>query len=122
MIESGSRDKLVTIQQRPASDAGGTTGFPVDSWTDLGTEWMSKRDVSGSERMAGAQMSAVIDSEFELPYRADMDPDLLDVPKTRRLRYAGRVYDIVRPIKAPREDGENIRLITTTQTQTEALE
>lgn len=89
----GERDKQVTIQQ--ATDTrGATSRAAVRTWADLATVPMSKTDSSGRERFTAGQTSASFGSVFTLYYRADMDPDLVDVTKLRRLVYAGRVYDI----------------------------
>lgn len=106
----GQRDKLVTIQQR--TDAKATSGFPLGTWTTLSTAWMFKRDASGDESLRAAQVQASIDTEWELDYRANMDPDLVDVPKFRRLLYEGRFYDIKRAVLQAFEDGQVIRLFT----------
>jgi SPP1 family predicted phage head-tail adaptor len=96
MLSAGQRDRLVTIQQRPAIDVAGASGRPVETWTKLGDEWMSRHDVSGGERfVAGAnQESAFSTVTFGMIYRADMDPETVNVPKLRRLVFQGRTYDI----------------------------
>ena len=109
-VAAGRRDKYVTIQAGTPSISG--SGLPVTTWTDIGREWLHKSDVSGSERLAAAQLNANVDSEWELPYRADMDPELIDVPKLRRLSYSGRIYNILRATKLQRHEGNGIRLVT----------
>lgn len=101
---SGTRDRKVTVQQ--LSTSKGSSGAPVDTWTDLRTDvWASKRDVSGRERFVQNQTSAPYDSHFELPFSDDWNPDVIDVPKTRRLVYEGRVYDIVAAMQIGRKRG-----------------
>lgn len=92
-LDAGWRDRAVVIEQR--SDAA-TTGFPADRWTMLATVQMARQDAAGDERFVANQESAFTVTTWCLPYRADMDPDLLDVPKDRRLKYGpqGRVYNI----------------------------
>ena len=109
-VAAGLRDKYVTIQVGTPGVAG--SGVPITTWADLGREWMHRREVSGTERLAEAQFQANVDSEWEIPYRADMDPDLVDVPKLRRLSYSGRVYNILRATKLQRHEGNGIRLVT----------
>lgn len=95
-IEPGRLDRNVVIEQRPATDAVEGSGFPSDGpWTTLDQAWMAKLDLSGRERFAQQQTSAAADTLWLSHYRADLDPDRLDVPKLRRLRYQGRAYDIV---------------------------
>lgn len=63
-------------------------------WTPLRTAWMSRTDLSADERFSSDQKSASGDTQWHMPYGADMDPELVDVPACRRLVYEGRTYDI----------------------------
>lgn len=107
---SGQRDKYVQIQKGVAGK--GASGQPIVTWTDLIAVWMRKADVSGQERLAAAQLQASVDSEWEMPYVSTMDPELVDVPKARRLSYQGRVYNITRAVLGDRPEGRSIRLWT----------
>ena len=108
-MESGERDRAVTVQQ--LTDSVGSSGFPVETWATLyETAWMRKVDVSQRERFMAAQLSSPIDTQWEMGYVADMDPDLVDVAKSRRLVYQGRVFDIVSAQQIGRCDG--IELLT----------
>lgn len=107
-MEPGERDRRVTIQQ--AADTEDTTGFPQQTWTTLTTVFMRKVDASGRERFVAQQLSSPYDSQWEMSYRADMDPDLLDVSKFRRLVYKGRTFDIVNASLIGRNEG--IELLT----------
>ena len=109
-VAAGKRDKYVLIQSGTETTA--PSGLPIIAWSDLGNEWMSRAEVSGTERLAAAQFQANVDSEWEIPYRADMDPDLVDVPKLRRLSFSGRIYNILRATKLQRHEGNGIRLVT----------
>lgn len=98
MTSAGRRNRLVMIQR--GVDSKGGSGYPVTTWSDLGTAWMSREDVvlrgsTAIERIDVAQVAARSYTEWTLPFQADMDPESVDVPKTRRLVYSGRVYDIV---------------------------
>lgn len=104
MIASGQRDRLVTIQQLTASI--GATRFPVEGWADLTTVWAHKADISGRERFTENQASAPYDTTWTIPYAADMDPELVDVRKARRLVVKGRVHDIV----AAKEVGRKVAI------------
>lgn len=110
-IDPGERDRLVTIQQRSAEDATGDGGEPVESWTALVDAYMHRIDASGRERFQASQISAPYDTRWEMGYRADMDPDLVDVTKLRRLLYKGRVYDIVHGALINRQDGIELATI-----------
>lgn len=107
-MEPGERDTLVTIEQLTESTGG--SRFPTESWTTLMTAWMRKLGTKGHERWVAAQVSAPADTQWEMGYVASMDPDLVEVPKTRRLVYQGRVYDIVAADMIGRREG--IELLT----------
>lgn len=92
---AGQRRCRVVIQRRPATDAAGDSGFPVETWTTLATEFMSRQDVRADERFRSNQLAAAMETQWHMNYRADMDPELVDVSKLRRLSYEGRFYDIL---------------------------
>lgn len=92
-FDPGERNRPVTIQQ--LTESVGTGRVPVETWTTLAAKvWMARRDMRSGERFAAAQISATVDTRWEMAYRADMDPELVDVPKRRRLVAHGVVYDI----------------------------
>lgn len=91
-MEPGERDRAVTIQQLTETIV---SGVPKESWSTLaGAVWMRRLGVRASERFVAEQNTGSADVQWEMGYRADMDPELVDVMKTRRLLYQGRVYDI----------------------------
>lgn len=102
-LDAGAMDREVVIQQLTEPESA--SGFPVETWTTLDTVWMEKLAVTGSERFRAAQLSAPIDVRWRCYYREDLDPDSVDVAKTRRLLYQGRVYDITAAIEIGRQDG-----------------
>jgi SPP1 family predicted phage head-tail adaptor len=99
-VASGARDKLVTIQQLTEGD--GPSGFPVETWTTLCELWARREDRTGHERYGTGQLSAVADVTWEIPYRADIDPELVDVPKKRRVLHGVRTYDITSAVPVGR--------------------
>jgi head-tail adaptor len=108
-LPAGQRDQVVTIEQAPLETPGG--GFPIEDWTTLVSGMpASKTNLSGSEQFRAAQMSAAVDTRWEINYRMDMDPDVIDVPKTRRLVHNGRVHDIVEASQIGRRNA--IELVT----------
>lgn len=115
-MEAGDRDRRVRIQQRTVTvDA---SNFPIEGWTTLADVWMSKGDVQGRERFIADQIAAKADGAWEMPYRADMDPELVDVPADRRLQYpigTGRTYDIVSAQSINRRDGVALTTIASTR-------
>jgi head-tail adaptor len=106
-LASGRRDRLITIEQRPAADAVDTEEAPIDGpWTTLVDDLpAAKEESSGRERFVANQLSAQYDTRWEINYRPDMDPDLVDVPKLRRLTFSGRVHDIVYASEVGRRRG-----------------
>lgn len=113
-MEPGARDRAVLIQQ--AEPTSGTSGFPRDAWSTLATVvWMEKGDTRAEERWKTAQVAAKFDSIWEMGYREDMDPELVDVPKLRRLVYQGRAYQIVGAILIGRREGIELATIASTK-------
>lgn len=107
-MEPGERDRKVVIQQ--ATDGADAAGFPKPSWDTLATVYMRKLDLQAKERVSADQVAARGDTQWEMGYRPDMDPELVDVPKARRLSYQGRFYDITSASQIGRRDG--IELVT----------
>lgn len=107
-MEPGERDKAVTIRQLTETTVN---GLVKENWTTLAAlVWMRKMGLKGSERFAADQNVGSVDTQWEMPYRGDMDPDLIDVAKQRRLLYAGRTYEITSADVVGRREG--IELIT----------
>lgn len=110
-LNAGALDREVTIEQ--LSEA--SSGFPTETWSELESGvWMSKEDLRGSERWQTAQLAARFDTRWRLQWRDDMDPDYVDVPKTRRLVYRGRIYDIVQAAEIGRREGIELSTIAMT--------
>lgn len=94
-LDPGALDQRVTIQYR--TDGVSESGFgQVDDWTTTTsrTVWMARVPVTLREKVTAQQVSASADLRFVMHYRADMDPDLVDVAKDRRLVFQGRVFNI----------------------------
>jgi head-tail adaptor len=109
-MEPGERDRQITVQR--LTETTGTSGFPVEDWTTLTplTFFASRQDLTSSERVRMDQLSAKADARWEIPYHADMDPDLLSIPKVRRVIYKSRVHDITGASIIGRNEG--IELLT----------
>jgi head-tail adaptor len=107
-VGSGTRDRRVTIQQLTASK--GASNYPVETWADLTEVWAAKKDAKGIERFvfSADQHSAPYDTTWELPYSVNWDPELVNVPKTRRLVVKGRVHDIVAAQEVDRKRGVEV--------------
>lgn len=91
IVPSGLRTAYVQVE---ALVSRSPSGFPVQEWCVTQRTWMQKVDLSASEALRADQLSARYDSRFIAPFLRDLDPECVDVPATRRLRYRGRVFDI----------------------------
>jgi SPP1 family predicted phage head-tail adaptor len=103
MTADGRRDRWITVQA--LTESVGASRRPVESWDDLFRVWAAKTDMGGRERLMADQLSAPYDTKWELPYAPSIDPDLVDVRKTRRLVVSGRVHDIVAAQEIGRKRG-----------------
>lgn len=85
----------MTIEQ--VTESKGASGRPVEAWTLLGKAWMQRLEVNRiaeAEHMVAGGLSARVDAAWVMSYQQNMDPEALNVPKLRRLRYESRIYDI----------------------------
>lgn len=103
---SGTRDRWITVQA--LTESVGASRRPVESWDTLLQVWAAKMDVGGRERLVADQLSAPYDTRWELPYSDAIDPELVDVRKTRRLVVSGRVHDIVSAQEIGRKRGVEV--------------
>lgn len=91
---SGQRNRLVTIQA--LTESVGASEFPIEAWVTLIVAMPASRvDIRSNEALQVGQVAASQQTRWEMHYRPDMDPELVDVPGTRRLLYQGRVQDIM---------------------------
>ena len=111
-MEAGDRDREIRIDQRTAVETQDTLGAPSDgTWTTLVRSMpASREDIRGIEREVDNQTAAKLETRWEINYRADMDPALVDVPTTRRIVHRGRIYDITAAEEIGRREG--IAIIT----------
>lgn len=106
---AGKRTLLVTVQQMTMTR--GTSRAPVETWTTLRTCRASKEDLlmnDSRESFRAEQVSARLETAWGLPYTADMDPESVDVPRTRRIVFSGRTYDITRASVEPGRKGVQV--------------
>ena len=112
-LEPGERDWIVTIQQLTQPDQADDSGAPIENWTTLVSAMpAAKYDISGRERFTAEQLSAAYDTRWEMNYRLDMDPELVNIAKTRRLVHRGRVHDIVAASMIGRREGLELLTLT----------
>lgn len=113
VAHSGQRDKLITIEKLAESTA--TSNFPTENWGEPYTVWAARDYVSLEERVQSDRLLASSVVRWEIPYAYDLDPDRHDIAKTRRVKYFGRVYNILSAELRPREQGRAIVLTTQAQ-------
>lgn len=95
---SGQRDRYIAIQR--VSETKGDASEPIESWTVLDPiyAWAKMESVDAPERftegMVMNQMSARSWTKFTVPYQPEIDPLTVDVPKSCRVLYENRTYDI----------------------------
>ena len=118
-LQAGHRNRFITLQQRSDQDNTDDEGAPTEGeWTTLVDHMPAAQSVpQGSERLQQVQLSARYDARWEINYRSDMDPDLVNVPKLRRLVFLGRVHDITAAAVIGRRAG--IELFTVAATRVE---
>lgn len=111
---TGERQCYVTLMQRPSTDTVDDSLAPIDGpFTRLAEVWAKKIELGGDERFRAAQLSTKYDTRWNIHYRADMDPELVDVTKLRQLVYGSRTHDIVSATMTDRH--REIELVTMTQ-------
>ena len=111
LTPTGTRREKVFIEARVQS----TSGFPVDTWEPLLTMWMEKVDLIGTEAFRADQMTARYDVRFKTQYAHALDPEVIDVPATHRLRHRGQVYDITSAAIVGNNEGIEYFAIASTQ-------
>ena len=113
-IEPGHLDRRVTIQQ--ATNGVDEAGAPLQVWTTLARSVpMGCEAIRGMERVQAGMAQSAYDARWTMHYRADMDPELVDVPKDRRLVFRGRVHEIVAAQHLGRKAGIELTVRATTQ-------
>lgn len=108
--EAGAREFHIEIEK--LTEAQADSNFPTEDWVSLVKLWASREYVSLDERFQSQQTIATAVIRWTIPYRRDMDPDEVQVAKARRLKYKGRVYNILSAEMKNRGDGKGIVLVT----------
>jgi SPP1 family predicted phage head-tail adaptor len=101
-MRAGPLDRRITLQR--ATRAQDATGQEVETWATLAEVWGSKRDVSDSERVAAAEVSAEITTRFQIRW----DSSWSDLNPKDRVVYNGRTYDISSVKEIGRREGLEI--------------
>ena len=84
---------MVLIEALEPDDTGGS--FPVETWRPQGYEYMARNAERSRERFQNDQLISTGRNVWNVRYRRDLDPDLVDVKKMRRLHWKGKIHDIV---------------------------
>jgi SPP1 family predicted phage head-tail adaptor len=87
-LEIGKLDRLITIQALTQS-TGTEYSEPLESWADWAKVWANVYSGAGREFEMARQITAEIDTMFQIRYRSG-------VVDTMRISYDGRIYDIYR--------------------------
>ncbi len=90
---AGLRDRWVRLEILGADDGGGS-GMPSDTFALLAEVWAAREDLAGRERTAINVKEATFDTRWQVPYRPEIDPEQVDVPKRVRIVHYGRAYDV----------------------------
>lgn len=102
-FDPGLRDRRILVQQLTET-AEATSGAPQETWTPLCQMWARRTDAGDTERFTAQQIVAQVQTVWEVNYRADLDPELVDVAKRRRIIANGQIHDIVQAAQAERRD------------------
>ncbi len=100
ILPVGKLDRRITIQES-VRGVGAAYGEPTQTWTDWATVWANVYSGAGRELEAARQITAEIDTQFQIRYVAGLKP-------TMRISYEGRIYDIYRIEEVGRRNRWNI--------------
>lgn len=98
LVPTGKMNRRVTL--RSLADGFDEERQPIKvpsvlaSGVSVYREDMDSRDRSTEDFKAG-QYTARLETQFVMPYRADMDPEAVDVAATRDVLDGSRAYDIL---------------------------
>ncbi|MCR5874367.1 phage head closure protein [Phenylobacterium sp. J426] len=102
-MRAGKLDRRLTLLSY-GSDGTNAFGDPADAWTDIGTVWASKQDVSDAERMRAQALGATITTRFIVR----STERARGLKRRDRVRCDGVTYDVVGLKEVGRRDGIEI--------------
>ena len=103
MVDPARFDRRITIQRKTTTQ--NDLGEKVETWSDLVTVLAARRDVSDSERIAAAEVSATITTRFQIRWSTNVQ----DVnPGGHRILFGDRLYDIAAVKEVGRREGIEI--------------
>jgi SPP1 family predicted phage head-tail adaptor len=106
-LSAGQRDRPIAIEQ--LTETVGPTQFPIETWVPLVELLAAADEDTGAETFTAHQVTGTGFMRWTIPYRADCDPELLDVVKIRRVVAHGRIYDIIAANQIGRRRGLELR-------------
>lgn len=105
-MRTGRMDRQIAIQS--VSTAQNSYGEEIETWTDVATVWASRESQRATERFAAQQRYATIDAIWTIRFNEDWTPAIS--PKTHRVVFESRTYEILGVLEIGREEG--VQLIT----------
>jgi SPP1 family predicted phage head-tail adaptor len=97
-MEAGKLDRRLTLLERTLTTNAANEEEEV--FTDVGTVWASKKDVSDAERTKSQEVAATITTRFQVRHSSLSD----EITPTWRVRCEGRTYDV----RAKKELGRKV--------------
>lgn len=97
-LNAGDMRWRITIEQLNTPEGVDPDQYPLEEWTPLRTVYAQRLNPRAGEETfeaGGAQVMAIASTVFRIRYRADMDPDRIDIPKRRRLVFDGSTLNII---------------------------
>lgn len=100
ILPIGKMDRQITIEALTQGQ-GSKYGEPTETYAPWATVWGNKYEGGGREFEAARQITAEIDTQFQIRYVAGLST-------TMRITYEGRQYDILRIQEVGRRNRLNI--------------
>lgn len=98
-LRAGDLDRMITIEQYALTrDADNQ---PIETWTAIATVAASWRRATANERLASAQVTAMVTDIFEIRWA----PTVVEADPKCRLVYDGRSYDLTEVTEIGRQEG-----------------
>lgn len=103
-MKSGKLDRRIGIEVVSYSTAG--DGSQVETWSELTTCFAERESRGATERFAASQTFADIDTLWRIRWNQGL-VDVLN-PKSHRITYGGRTFNILGVVEIGRKEGLHI--------------
>jgi SPP1 family predicted phage head-tail adaptor len=110
-MRAGKLDRRITLERFGMTY--NEWNEPTSGWSELGTRWASKNDISDGEKLRAAQVGASVTTRFQVRY----DSMTKTLTAADRLTCEGREYAIVGIKELGRREGIEITAATGIDTQ-----